>query len=135
MSAVLMTLFAVSIFGALCMAVYGLRVLVGRWEQPRRHEALRSVPKLPPLGPLQARPPQAAPVWVPAAGSAPAPMVAPVGIATPPPMMMPVAPPPLAFMPPQPMAATPLPPPPPRIAATPRTSAAFAPPRIPYSGV
>src|SRR5205814_1341030 len=38
MSAVLMTLFAVSIAGALGMAFYGLRVLVGRWEQPRRFQ-------------------------------------------------------------------------------------------------
>ena len=102
-----MTLFAVSIFGALSMALYGLRVLVSRWDQPRQSAALRPVPKLPPLGPLQpqvARPTQPPPVWVSPAGTAPvpAPLVVPVGIATPPPMMMSPAGPSPIFMPPLP---------------------------------
>jgi hypothetical protein len=151
MSAVLMTLFAVSIVGVLGMAGYGLRVLVSRWERPRQHNALLSVPMLPPLNPLQpmrpAPPPGAAPVWVPPSGSVPMPMVAPVGLATPPPMTLPPAglplsppgfAPPPTFMPPQPpRRAAPPPPPvfmppqpaPPRIAGTPPAS--FAPPRPP----
>jgi hypothetical protein len=53
MPAVLMTLFAVSILGALGLAAYGLRVLLGRWEQPRRPKVLRSVPQLAPVNPSQ----------------------------------------------------------------------------------
>jgi hypothetical protein len=147
MTAVLMTLFAVSILGALGMAIYGLRVLVGRWDQPRQHQALLSVPKLPPLNPLQPQPrsqqpqprprskPQPpAPVWVPPAGSAPAPLVAPVGLATPPPIMLPTGLPPVppTFMPPQPgiAPAAPAPlvfmPPQPGIAAPPSSAGADA---------
>jgi hypothetical protein len=92
MSAVLITVFAVSIVGALGMALYGLRVLIGRWEQPRRlrHEAQRP---LPPLhlapSPVQQAPQAAPPVWVSPTGPAPAPLVAPIGIATPPPLTLP----------------------------------------------
>jgi hypothetical protein len=62
MSAALVILFAASVLGALGMAVYGFRVLVSRWEQPRR----RQVPRVTPP-PLHVPPPvQHAPVpgWV-----------------------------------------------------------------------
>ena len=89
MSAVLMTLFAVSILGALWMAVYGLRVLVGRWEQPPRYEPGTMPPAPHTVNAVQPLPPAAVPVWVAPSGSAPPPMAAPRGFATPLPMMVP----------------------------------------------
>lgn len=98
-----MTVFAVSIIGALGMAVYGLGVLVGRWEQPRRLRRKQlAAPQPPPVRPLQApplqvhvqvRPPEPPRVWVPPAGVVPRPMAVPVGMATPLPMTVPVPPP------------------------------------------
>ncbi len=121
MSAVLMTLFAVSIAGALGMAVYGLRVLVGRWEQPRRlrHKAQLAAPQPVPAPPAPApAPPMPAvtggsshgappPVWVAPMTAVPAPLLSPAGMATPPPITLPaggIPPPPPAqrFMPPIP---------------------------------
>lgn len=55
MSAALITLFAVSIVGALGMAFYALRVLLGRWDRPQHFR-----PKPPPMMPAQ--PQQARPV-------------------------------------------------------------------------
>jgi hypothetical protein len=98
MSAVLMLVFAVSVLGALAMAGYGLRVLVGRWDRPVQ-------PPLRAQQPPPQRPLQAVPIWVPPAGSVPAPMVAPPGLATPLPLMVPAGGIPLAqlaFMPPLP---------------------------------
>ena len=123
MSAVLMTLFAVSILGALGMAVYGLRVLVGRWDQPQRFRQelqLNAVQPMPihqpvpqpmPMPMAQGLPmpqpiPMPQPVWVPPVSAAPAPMRAPEGLATPPPLL--VSPPPIAHTPP-PSAAPPRP--------------------------
>jgi hypothetical protein len=56
MSAALITLFAVSALGALGMAVYGFRVLISRWEQPRTPRLPRVEPP-PPSGPALAAPP------------------------------------------------------------------------------
>ncbi len=102
MSAALMTLFAVSIVGALGMAVYGLRVLVGRWEKPRRPKVLLSVQQHAPVNQLQPQPqpiPTAAPqVWVHPTTAAPVPMAPLIGVATPPPLRLPVA----GFAPPPP---------------------------------
>lgn len=98
MSAALMTLFAVSIAGALCMAVYGLRVLLGRWENPRRPKVLLSVA---PVNQLQPQPAQPQ-VWVHPTAGAPMPMAPLVGVATPPPLRLPspeYAPPPPSFVP------------------------------------
>jgi hypothetical protein len=97
MSVALMILFAASIAGALGMAIYGLRVLVGRWEQPRRSASrMPSVPESSGVRPIQSSlPPQASwstqQVWIPPTGFVPPRMIAPVGIATPPPMIVPVA--------------------------------------------
>lgn len=98
MSATLITLFAVSLLGALSMAIYGFRVLVGRWEQPRTRQPGRVAPP-PPLGPaLPAEPPapvQVAPAYGPVA--VPAPQPAPLL----PPMPGPMATPLPAGTPPQ----------------------------------
>jgi hypothetical protein len=95
MSAVLMTLFAVSIAGALVMAVYGLRVLVGRWEQPRRlrHKAQLSAPQPTPVQPVpvQVTPLVPPPVWVSPVAAVPVPLVTPAAFATPPPITLPAA--------------------------------------------
>jgi hypothetical protein len=99
MSVALMTVFAVSIFGALGMAVYGLGVLIGRWEQPRRLRRKQLAAPPPLVKPIQAPPIQApsiqarAPelrIWVSPAGVLPHPMVVPAGMATPPPINVPV---------------------------------------------
>lgn len=82
MPAVLMTLFAVSILGTLGLAAYGLRVLLGRWEQPRRPKVLLSVPQLAPVNPSQ-------PIR-PATPSAPPPL--PLSIATRPSSVTPARP-------------------------------------------
>jgi hypothetical protein len=105
MSAALMTLFAVSIVGALGMAVYGLRVLLGRWETPRRPKVLLSVQPAAPVNQLQRQPqPQPAQpqVWIHPTAGAPMPMVPLAGVATPPPLRLPspgYAPPPPSFIP------------------------------------
>ncbi len=100
MSAALMTLFAVSIVGALGMAVYGLRVLLGRWEKPRRPKVLLSVA---PVNQLQPQPaPMQPQVWVHPTAGAPMPMAPLAGVATPPPLRLPspgYAPPPPSFVP------------------------------------
>jgi hypothetical protein len=84
MSAALMTLFAMSIVGALGMAVYGLRVLLGRWENPRRPRVLLSVQPTAPMNQLQSQPQPAPParpqVWVHPTTGVPTPMVPLVGV-------------------------------------------------------
>lgn len=87
MSGALITLFVVSALGALGMAAYGFRVLIGRWEQPRH----RHVPRVAPPPPVQ----QVAPVpgWVAMPRPYPAPPPPPTGspMATPfPPTATPV---------------------------------------------
>ena len=120
MSAALITLFVVSALGALAMAIYGFRVLVGRWEQPRYREVSRVAP-LPPLQMLPPPPVQQvvpAPHWVatpPAPPAPPAPRTPPptppvlgrmTAAGTPAPVL--IAPPPApAFVP---VPARPLPP-------------------------
>jgi hypothetical protein len=126
MSAVLMTLFAVSILGALGMAFYGLRVLISRWEQPRRFQGpsapepavVQQVRPMP--APQQVQPSQQVqpPVWVAPAGVAPPPMTALPGLATPPPIVLPpayspAAPPSFAAPPVPPRSSRVAPPPPP----------------------
>lgn len=126
MSAVLMTLFAVSILGALGMACYGLRVLVGRWDQPHRFPPA-PLPRPAPIQPAPPAPQPLAPppVWVAPMGPAPAPLMIPQGVATPRPLVLPTAVPPVAHaapMPPRP--PTPRPPTP---RAVPGTHAELAP--------
>ncbi|HSJ99648.1 MAG TPA: hypothetical protein VK932_00350 [Kofleriaceae bacterium] len=103
MSAALMTLFAVSIVGALGMAVYGLRVLLGRWETPRRPKVLLSVAPVnqlqPQPAPIQPAQPQ---VWIHPTAGVPMRMAPLAGVATPPPLRLPspgYAPPPPSFIP------------------------------------
>jgi hypothetical protein len=86
-----MTLFAVSILITLGLAAYGLRVLVSRWEQPRRPSVLLSVQPLAPVPAPQPAPPATPPVWIRPAFGAPAPMAPLMGVATPPPMKVPEA--------------------------------------------
>jgi hypothetical protein len=95
MSGALITLFAISALGALGMAIYGFRVLLGRWEQPRH----RQVPQVAPPPPIQVAPPPPA-----------VQQVAPVAgwVAMPRPYPAPPPPPPFAPMAtPFPLAATP----------------------------
>lgn len=111
----LITLFVVSVLGALSMAVYGLGVLVGRWERPQsrgHHVAHRRTLPMPPVppgpAPMTASPP--GPFATPAPWAPAPPMASWAPPMAPPAAMAWVAPPPTvpASMMPPPIPASPV---------------------------